>query len=75
MILPTKHLSISNSLLNLGAIILKNLTKEKTVSALWNDVRKNQEINSFDQFLLSLDFLFILDAIDYDKENQRIIKK
>ncbi len=71
MILPTKHISQENALLSIGAQILKHLNRSKTVSSLWEDIlityRDNQNSNtdiSYEWFVLTLDFLFIMKAID-----------
>ncbi|WP_372743783.1 ABC-three component system middle component 6 [Nostoc sp. C052] len=36
MILPTKHISTSHSLLGVGATILEQLYQPRTVSSLWS---------------------------------------
>lgn len=64
MILPTKNIYLSNSLLGLGAIILENIHKEDTVSSLWERVRKDAGINTFEKYVLSLDLLYVLKAVD-----------
>jgi len=65
MILPTKHLKLSNSLLNTGAVLLKNIDEPKTVSLLWDKTRTLPEIRTFERFTLSLDLLFIMSIIDF----------
>jgi len=71
MILPTKHISQENALLSIGSHILKLLSKEKTVSALWEEIlvthRDKQKSNSgmsYDWFVLTLDFLYTIKAIE-----------
>ncbi len=65
MILPNKYLKLQNSLLNLGAIILNNLTNQQTVTLLWDKTRAYPEIKNFERFTMALDFLFTLDLIDF----------
>ena len=65
MILPTKHISISNSLLNVGAAILNCINGEKTITSLWNEVRKLPEVRTFERFTLALDFLFMLGMVNF----------
>lgn len=65
MILPTKHLKLSNSLLSAGAALLKNVDEPKTVSLLWNKTRPLPEIRTFERFTLSLDLLFIMGIVDF----------
>lgn len=60
MILPGKHIKSSNSMLNMGAVLLKQINSTQTVTMLWNDSKIKSEIRSFEKFALSLDFLFML---------------
>jgi hypothetical protein len=71
MILPSKHISHERVLLTIGARILEKLTRPKTVSALWEELLRQNEKSwhsksplSYDQFVLALDFLFIIGAIE-----------
>lgn len=74
MILPTKHITVSNSLMGLGAQILSYLNRPATVSSLWQDVRALPEIATFERFTLTLDLLFIMNAIEYrDGYIQRVL--
>jgi hypothetical protein len=69
MILPSKHLSQDRALLTVGAKILPRLSHAKTVSALWEELSpRAAETNEpsalrYDSFVLTLDLLFLLDAI------------
>lgn len=65
MILPTKHLSVDESILGAGAAILKELSSPKSVSRLWDQVRSDPRIGNFKRFTLILTFLFAIDAIAY----------
>ena len=71
MILPTKHIKPDRSLLGIGAEILTLLSDPKTVSGLWNDFKKlradTEGVGSigFEWFILAIDFLFIVDSIEY----------
>ncbi len=71
MILPPKHISQDRALLTVGYRILKKLKKRKTVSALWeetiseyNDVENANPGISYDWFVLALDLLFAIEAIE-----------
>lgn len=71
MILPTKHLSQDRALLSVGARVLVHLTQPKTVSALWEDISWHAKANDsrkttlrYDAFVLTLDLLFFIGAID-----------
>lgn len=67
MILPTKHISIKNSMLGVGGIILEYLNCPKTVTALWNEVSEIPEIANFKKFTLTLDLLYIIGAIEIEE--------
>jgi hypothetical protein len=71
VILPTKHLQPERSLLAVGSDCLRLLDEPKTVSRLWdefNRTRTGSWIGSsritFDWFILAVDLLFAIGAID-----------
>lgn len=63
MILPNKHLKFDRSLLVLGGVLLTHLHEPQTVSRLWAIARDTTEVRSFDQFCLTLSFLYSIEAI------------
>ena len=63
MILPSKHLPQEKALLTIGAELLKHLSRPKTVSAVWEQVRQSVQV-SYDWFVLALDLLYAIDAIE-----------
>ncbi len=65
MILPTKHISTRHSLLGLGAMLLDHLSTPMTVTGLWDKIRTLPEIGTFKRFILTLDLLYTIKAIDY----------
>ena len=68
MILPTKRIAGDKALLGLGARILRQLKKPQTVSHLWEAIGKDQRVNvTYDWFVLSLDLLFLLGALEYSE--------
>jgi len=72
MILPTKHLSADKALISVGARILKTLENPQTVSSIWNKLQlENSEDGisnsiTYSWFVLALDLLYILGAINYE---------
>lgn len=70
MILPSKHLSQDRALLTVGATILRHLSRPMTVSALWEEVshptigQKSPPLLRYDGFVLALDMLFLIGALD-----------
>lgn len=70
MILPSKHLSQDRALLTVGAVILRHLSNPVTVSALWEQMphsvidKKGPPPLRYDGFVLALDLLFLIGAIE-----------
>lgn len=64
MILPTKHLSTSDSLLGIGASLLVLLGQQQTLTRLWDEARTMNQHVTYPQFLLSLDLLYTLGAVE-----------
>lgn len=73
MILPTKGIPPRRALVTLGADILRLLTEAKTISRLWDDFRKARSAAdvTFDWFVLSLDLLFLMGVVDFDRGRVR----
>ncbi len=63
MILPDKNIRLKFSLLNCGAIILSKLNEPQTLSSLWDKVRVYEELVSYEKYLLTLDYLYMIQAI------------
>ena len=72
MILPSKHLPPNRALLTIGAEILRLLSHPLTVSSLWEQMQrapahqKAPSLLRYDRFVLALDLLFLIGAIDLD---------
>lgn len=67
MILPTKGIPPRRALISVGAGILALLVEPKTVSRLWDEYRRGDAVDAgltFDWFVLALDLLFTMDAIE-----------
>ena len=74
MILPTKGIPPRKALLTLGGEVLRALDETKTVSRLWDDFRKQSDQSeevTFDWFILGLDLLFLLGAIEMERGRLR----
>lgn len=67
MILPTKHISTRNSLLGVGAIVINHLNYPRTVTSLWSELSKVPEVATFDRFVLVLDLLYIIGAVELEE--------
>lgn len=64
MILPTKHISTEYSLLGVGAKILEKLDSSSSVTGLWEQVKSFPEVKAYWKFVLALDLLFMMGALD-----------
>ena len=72
MILPSKKMRPENSLIYIGGEVLRRLDEPKTVSGVWNVLKEQHSHNlntrplkfTYDWFVLSLDFLFTIGAIE-----------
>lgn len=63
MILPDKNIKLEYSLFSCGAVLLSEIIEPQTISLLWEKARKHKVLVSYEKFLLTLDYLFIIDAI------------
>lgn len=64
MILPTKHIQEEEALLGVGGTLLTNLATPATVSGLWERVRRERNVGTFERFVLAANLLYIVGAID-----------
>lgn len=67
MIMPDKNTPLSSSLLGYGAIVLQNLQSNQTISSLWEKVSSQDNYYTFEKYCLTLDVLFTVNLIRYDK--------
>lgn len=78
MIMPSKHINYSESLLGFGGYILNQLTSEKTIDQLWSKYNEDYlsgiypTKQSFDNLFLTLTFLYSINLV---KENNGGISK
>ena len=64
MILPNKHINLDRSILGEGAALLGQLARPLTVTGLWERNKAHSDIGNFERFILTLDFLFTIGALD-----------
>jgi len=78
MILPTKHLPPDRAIISVASEVYNLIGKRSSVSSIWNDLQDKhnslmqQGKISYDWFILSLDFLYIIGAIE--ENSGRIMK-
>ena len=75
MILPTKHIRISESLIGLGGYLLKLLNEPMTIDELWikfskYNNKKYPAYHNFDNLVLSLNLLFIIGIIEINDNGE-----
>jgi len=63
MIMPNKNITVRYSLLNCGALILSALKGSDTISSLREKTKNQEALLSYEKFILTLDYLFIIGAI------------
>lgn len=64
MILPSKHISEEQTLLGVGAVVLRYLERPQTVTSLWDKVRDEKVVGTYERFVLALDFLHITGVVN-----------
>jgi len=73
MILPTKHVRPDRALIGVGAEVLQILKRPVTMSRLWDEVRGRLSLHApnapidYQWFILSLDLLYTIGALDFDR--------
>jgi hypothetical protein len=73
MILPTKHIRSDRALIAIGGELLSCLAEPMTVSRLWDELRSRRGSPSepapvsYDWFVLALDLLFMVGAVELDR--------
>lgn len=73
MILPTKHVRPDRALIGVGAEVLNILKRPMTMSRLWDEMRGRRSLHApnapidYHWFILSLDLLFIIGAVEFDR--------
>ena len=73
MILPTKHIRPERALIGVGAEMLDLLTRPMTVSSLWAEVRGRRTLHTphaptdYEWFVLALDLLYLMGAVDFER--------
>jgi len=73
MILPTKHIRPERALIGVGAEVLGILKRPMTMSRLWDEIRNRRSLHApnapidYQWFILSLDFLYMTGALDFQR--------
>ena len=76
MILPSKHIKLSESFIGISGFLLKLLKEPMTIDDLWTKFQKVNNTplypayHSFDNVVLGLNLLFSIGAIDIDEKGK-----
>lgn len=63
MILPSKHISEKDALIGVGAVLLNEIDRPRTVTQLWESARRTRAVGTFERFVLVLNMLYIVGAV------------
>ncbi len=69
--LPDKTIKLSYSVLGIGATLLHNMRKGDTVSSLWERIKREETINTYEKFIKGLILLNSLGAIQIENHTLR----
>lgn len=74
MIFPSKHLMLRESLFWLWTVVVKILNKPKSIDRIWkdfeNDNFNNNTYISFDDLILTLNYLYMIWIIEIVNNNK-----
>lgn len=65
--LPNKYIPVTFSLLGVSAFVAESLKPNDTVSSLWDRVRVDQRVRTFDRYAEALTLLFAGGLLILDK--------
>lgn len=65
-IVPTKYVPLEFSLLGLAGLLLEAINGSETISALWDKVRADDKVRTFDRFAEALTLLFSVGLINLE---------
>lgn len=76
MLLPEKHISLAQSILGLAGIILPFIKKPKSLDDIWSDYEKVNNTkdfpaeHDFNNFILAINYLFIIGVLEINSNNK-----
>ena len=72
MIIPKKHIEISDSLFGIGGVIIDKLKRNSDIDELIKEVLKfineKKTYIDIDRVVLAMDYLYTIGVIDFDSE-------
>jgi len=79
MLLPQKHIKLAESFLGLGGFVLEHLKSPITIDCLWerfepvNNTDAFPAYHTFENFVLTIDFLFMIGAVTSNEEGNLLL--
>lgn len=69
MILPTKNINTDRALLTLAGKVFDRLVAPRTISALWDEFRHQQQSRpiAYSWFILAIDLLYLMKLVGLDE--------
>lgn len=64
--LPNKYMPISQSLIGIASLLIEKTGENDTVSSLWEKVKKDEKIRTFDRYAEALTLLYAGGIIKLD---------
>jgi hypothetical protein len=64
-ILPTKYIPVDFSTIGVGSLLIEMLAPNDTVSVLWDRVRDDPRVRTFDRYADALTLLFAAGIINF----------
>ncbi len=63
-LLPNKYVPMEYSLLGVASLVFQEMNGNDTISGLWDRVKSDQRVRTFDRFVDALTLLFAANLID-----------
>ncbi|MCK4829408.1 hypothetical protein KA005_77505 [bacterium] len=79
MLLPDKHIRLSESIIGFGSFVLETLSNPRTIDEIWNKYQSARQANeypakqSFDNLILAICFLYSIGVVSL-KDNGKLAK-
>lgn len=75
MILPSKYIEEHESLLGVGAKLLRYIDNDIALSELWEESKAQKYLLNFERFILALDMLYAMGLISLEDQTIRRTNK
>ncbi len=66
MILPNKHIGLSDSLISVGGELLLLLVRPHTVTSLWEKAKRSGSVKTFERFSCALTMLYAFGLVELE---------